>query len=231
MAYDIWYADDVAAGCSANTPEYELMIWLNSYGGATPAGSALGSASIDGKAYTVSGHTASSSTGSPRGHYPPINYRADATTDSVYDLNLRTITADAVQRAATSLGRGPALGPGRVRDLAQGGAGLATDSFSYQPSNGLPSGNLTSGVPGKCLDAGDNAPTPGAATGCLSDIWSCASAGQTWTVGNDDTIRAEGLCLDATGTANGTHVDLSTCAGTTAQAWVEQGAGIENPAS
>ena len=50
---------------------------------------------------------------------------------------------------------------------------------------------------------------------------------RSWTEESDGTIHADGKCLDVTGgaTADGTLVDLYTCNGTGAQAWVAQSDG------
>lgn len=226
-SYDLWYADD-ATGCTA-TPSapYELMIWLNAQGGAVPYGDSLGSVAIGTKAYSLTGHLPDSP-----GDHKIINYQLSTPATSVYDLNLRTITADAVQR-----GFAPATGVlcsvQAGFEIWDGGAGLATTSFSYQPTVGLPTGHLTSSQPGQCLDAGKNTP-PGTAYSLPVDLWDCTdTANQSWTIGNDGTIKAFGKCLDVKsgGTTNGTPVQLYPCNSTGSQLWQLAGRGLRNPQS
>ncbi|WP_225851301.1 SGNH/GDSL hydrolase family protein [Streptomyces sp. HPF1205] len=92
------------------------------------------------------------------------------------------------------------------------------------------SGQVRSGVAGKCLDVnGGNS-----ANGTPADIWTCnGSAGQTWAAKSDGTLRALGKCLDATarGTANGTKIELWDCNGGTNQQWQAYNGGYRNPAS
>ena len=72
-----------------------------------------------------------------------------------------------------------------------------------------------------CLQAGTSAATTGAA----AVIESCTgSTAQQWAVNTDGTITSAAdstLCLDTTaaGTADGTLLDVSTCDGSTSQAW------------
>ncbi|MEV8373338.1 glycosyl hydrolase family 18 protein [Kribbella sp. NPDC056861] len=87
------------------------------------------------------------------------------------------------------------------------------------------------GIAGKCVDVAGGS----SANGTAVQLWSCnGSAGQTWTVGTDGTIRALGKCLDvnAAGTANGSLVQLYDCNGTGAQSWQAQSNGnLRNPSS
>jgi lysophospholipase L1-like esterase len=80
------------------------------------------------------------------------------------------------------------------------------------------SGEVLSGIAGKCLDVNAGASTDGTAV----QLWTCNHSGaQTWTVYTDNTLRSMGKCLDATGagTANGTKAEIWTCNGTGAQLW------------
>ncbi|MDH6141677.1 hypothetical protein P3T35_003698 [Kitasatospora sp. GP30] len=224
VSYDIWYAD-TATGCGPTT-SHELMIWLNRQQGPVPLGSAGPQVTLGGRAYQVYEYQ-SASTGKQ-----VISYLMTNPTSSVYDLNLRTVTADAVVRGYVPA-NGELCSVQAGFEIWNGGAGLATNSFSYQPAVGLPTGNVTSGVPGKCLDGGDNAPDP-AATALPADLWSCATtAGQSWTVGNDGTVQALGKCLDVTGgaTTPGTPVELWPCNGRGSQVWEQNGRTLVNPES
>ncbi|WP_354638502.1 ricin-type beta-trefoil lectin domain protein [Kitasatospora camelliae] len=223
-AYDLWYAD-TAAGCGPTT-SHELMIWLNRQGGPVPLGTATQQVTLGGRAYQVYQHQDATS------GKQVISYLMTNPTTSVYDLNLRTVTADAVVRGFVPAG-GVLCSVQAGFEIWNGGTGLATTSFAYLPSTGLPSGNLTSGLPGKCLDAGNNAADPGDAS-LPADIWDCAATpGQTWTAGNDGTLKALGRCLDVVGGGrdNGTPVRLYPCNGTGAQVWTPNGKGLLNPQS
>jgi Ricin-type beta-trefoil lectin domain len=96
--------------------------------------------------------------------------------------------------------------------------GYQTDQFDNLTVTGSnpTSGQITSGLPGKCLAAG------GSANGTPVVIASCnaADAAQQWTVAGA-TIQHSGACLDVTGkgTANGVLVELWTCNGGTNQQW------------
>lgn len=84
-------------------------------------------------------------------------------------------------------------------------------------------GEITSGIAGKCLDNSNGA----AVNDNKADIWGCngGSGSQLWTVEADGTIRINGMCLDvkANGTANGTLVEEYTCNGGTNQQWQVSG--------
>ena len=84
-------------------------------------------------------------------------------------------------------------------------------------------GEIPSGISGKCLDNSDGAATDDNKV----DIWGCngGSGSQLWTAEADGTIRINGMCLDvkANGTANGTLADLYTCNGGANQQWQVSG--------
>ncbi len=107
----------------------------------------------------------------------------------------------------------------------------AADAAGWiKPPGSAPSGQVRSGIAGKCLDVnGGNS-----ANGTPADIWTCnGSAGQTWSARTDGTLRALGKCLDATGrgTADGTKVELWDCNGGTNQQWQAYNGGYRNPVS
>ncbi|WP_063748864.1 family 20 glycosylhydrolase [Streptomyces sp. NRRL B-24484] len=95
-----------------------------------------------------------------------------------------------------------------------------------------PTGPVTAGTGRTCLTA------TGAADGSPVDNRSACNGtpAQTWTLGDDGTLRALGKCLDATGggTANGTPVQLWSCNGTGSQTWqwaFGAGPALRNPRS
>ncbi|MDH6115206.1 hypothetical protein P3T36_004125 [Kitasatospora sp. MAP12-15] len=79
-------------------------------------------------------------------------------------------------------------------------------------------GQVSSGIPGKCLDDyGDSA-----ANGAAVDLYSCnGTAAQQWRPATDGTLRINGQCLDVTGgsTSQGTAVELWPCNGGANQEW------------
>ena len=94
--------------------------------------------------------------------------------------------------------------------------GVSITRVAAPPAAG-PSGAIV-GLASKCMDV------QGAKTddGTQVQLYDCnATAAQTWTVGDDGTIRALGKCLTpkAGGTADGTYVQLFSCDGSAAQVW------------
>ncbi|GAA1104929.1 family 20 glycosylhydrolase [Kitasatospora arboriphila] len=97
-----------------------------------------------------------------------------------------------------------------------------------------PTGPVTAGAGRTCLAVTGGRTADG--TPVDSRTACDATPAQTWTLGDDGTLRALGKCLDATGggTANGTSVRLWTCNGTGAQTWqwsFGAGPALLNPAS
>jgi chitinase len=114
-----------------------------------------------------------------------------------------------------------------IYDVAVQGGGPTTPPTT--PPGGR-TGRIT-GIAGKCVDIAGASTVNGAAV----QLFDCNGTGaQTWTVGNDGTVRALGKCLDiaGAGTANGTLVQSYDCNGTGAQVWQAQTNGtLRNPAS
>jgi hypothetical protein len=117
-----------------------------------------------------------------------------------------------------------------------GVTGYQTDQFdnlNITPGTGsvtLPTGPVTSGIAGKCLDDY----TGSSADGTKVDLWDCNNTpAQQWTVGNS-LVQINGKCLDIVGagsTANGTLVDLWDCNGGSNQVWTAENGALVNPAS
>jgi hypothetical protein len=84
-------------------------------------------------------------------------------------------------------------------------------------------GEITSGIAGKCLDNSNGA----AVNDNKVDIWGCngGSGSQLWTDEADGTVRINGMCLDVkqNGTANGSLVEEYTCNGGQNQQWQVSG--------
>lgn len=109
---------------------------------------------------------------------------------SVTDLDLRAFTRDAVQRGYVPAGSYLCAVQAGF-EIWDGGAGLSSDSFSFQAAAGQPSGAITSAVPGRCLDSRmtDDPALLGAGT--------CdGSPAQTWTMGDDGSIGQSGRCVE-----------------------------------
>jgi Ricin-type beta-trefoil lectin domain/Putative Ig domain len=82
----------------------------------------------------------------------------------------------------------------------------------------LPTGPMTSAIPGMCAEDGDAS----AANGAKVQLWTCnGQKSQQWTAMLDGTIRVQGKCLDVVnrGTADGSKVQLWSCTGAANQLW------------
>ena len=83
---------------------------------------------------------------------------------------------------------------------------------------GTPTGPITSGIAGKCVDDFHD----GTADRTKVDLYSCNStAAQNWAVRSDGTLRINGKCMDITkaSTANGAKIEIFTCNGGWNQVW------------
>ncbi|GAA3953686.1 RICIN domain-containing protein [Actinoplanes auranticolor] len=80
-------------------------------------------------------------------------------------------------------------------------------------------GSVVSSANGKCLDVTNGSTT----NGNLPQMWACASGpNQTWTYGDDKSLKGLGKCLDVAGgaTTDGAAVHMWDCfAGLTSQQW------------
>jgi Glycosyl hydrolase family 12/Ricin-type beta-trefoil lectin domain len=228
VAYDIWYNQTSTTSGQPNAEE--MMIWINHNGGVEPAGSVVASnVSIGGNTYTVWESRAST--------WNVVSYVLNTGTTSVTNLDVDLLAADSVTR-------GYMTDSDYLIDLEagfemwQGGAGLATNSYSVNIGSGTtppppPSGATgpITGYEGLCLD------DRSASTALKNPIqvYTCnGTNAQNWTVASGNTLQVLGMCLDvnAAGTADGTLVDLYTCNGTAAQVWVPQSNGeLLNPNS
>ncbi|WP_305784537.1 RICIN domain-containing protein [Symbioplanes lichenis] len=93
------------------------------------------------------------------------------------------------------------------------------------PALAATTGAVVSAATGKCLDVTDGS----TANGTLPQMWSCASGpNQTWTYGDDLSLRGLGKCLDVANgaTSDGAVVHLWDCySGLTSQQWTYTAAG------
>lgn len=222
VAYDIWYNQTPTTSGQPNAEE--MMIWINHNGGVEPAGSVVASnVNVGGHSYTVWEARAST--------WNVVSYVMNSGTTSVSNLDVDLLAADSVQR-------GYMTDSDYLIDLEagfemwQGGAGLATNSYSVNIGGSPPgrTGQIT-GYEGLCLD------DRSASTAEYNPIqvYTCnGTRAQQWTVTSGNTLQVLGKCLDVdgAGTADGTLVDLYTCNGTGAQVWEPQSDGaLLNPES
>jgi RHS repeat-associated protein len=110
-------------------------------------------------------------------------------------------------------------------------AGTATGTAANPAAPGPPTGMVTSGEPGDCMDDYHS----GTTSGTKVDIYPCsgAASSQQWTMETNNTIQIHGLCVAEAGTSAGSLVELATCSsGSTAQEWtVAANQELENTAS
>jgi cellulose 1,4-beta-cellobiosidase len=210
VAYDLWTNSAPTTG--GQPDDSEIMIWLNSRGGVAPFGSKTATASISGHNWDVyTGRQAA---------WNIVSYVLQGGATSVTGLDVKAMINDSVGRGTT----GPnayLIDAEAGFEIWQGGQGLATDSFSFNATQGTggtgATGRIT-GFGGKCVDVAGAA----TANGTAVQLYTCnGTAAQSWTVGTDGTVRALGKCMDVTGagTVNGTKVQLYDCNGTAAQQW------------
>ena len=220
-SYDIWFDTQPFPGGQNNGEE--LMIWANHAGAPQPAGSRVGTASIEGANWDVW-----IGRGSGGISWNIVSYVRQSPVNAI-TVNLKDFTNDSISRGQlqsawylTSVQFG--------FEPWQGGPGLGVNSFSFTAngSGGPPppppgSGPVT-GYQGLCLDVrGANS-----ADSTPVQVYTCnGTNAQQWTLTSGNQLQALGKCLDVTaaGTANGTPVQLYTCNGTGAQVWQHQSNG------
>ena len=136
--------------------------------------------------------------------------------------------ATAVSCAATTCTATSPSGTGtvnvKVTNTAGTSATSSADKFTYTVPP-PPSGPIV-GYGGKCvIDEG-----PITHNGNLVGLWTCNhTAGQTWTVEPDSTLRVGGKCMTYLGTANA-RIDVVPCHGSWQQVWMHHSNGeLVNP--
>jgi len=217
VAYDIWYNQTPTTSGQPNAEE--MMIWINHTSGVDPCGSVVASnVSVGGNTYTVWECRIDNT-------WNDVSYVLNSGTTSVSNLDIDLLAADSVSRGyMTDSDYLIDLEAGF--ELWQGGAGLATNSYSVNIGGGSGTTSSTGEVhavgAGKCLDDPNFSDT--AAT--QQDIWDCnGGANQIWsyTSAHQLTVTVEGdtFCLDAAGqgTSPGTEADIWPCNGQANQEW------------
>jgi len=125
VAYDIWFNQTRTTSGAPNGTE--LMIWLNHHGHVRPYGSQVASkVSVGGRSYNVwFGKQA----------WNTVSYTMTTPATSVSNLDLRPLIADAVRRGYIKTSW-YLIDVEAGFELWQGGAGLATKSFSVNVGRG-----------------------------------------------------------------------------------------------
>jgi hypothetical protein len=127
VAYDIWFNQTPTTTGQPNGTE--LMIWLNHNGPVQPFGSEVATdVSIGGRSYNVWEGS--------QGSFDTVSYSMVTGTTSVSDLDLAPLVSDLVSRGYTQTSW-YLIDIEAGFELWQGGAGLATNSFSVD-INGAP---------------------------------------------------------------------------------------------
>jgi Glycosyl hydrolase family 12 len=147
VAYDIWF--NQAPTTTGQPNGTELMIWLNHNGPVQPFGSKVASnVSIGGRGYNV---------WFGRQAWNTVSYTMTSGTTSVRNLDLAAVTADAVDRGYIQKSW-YLIDVEAGFELWQGGAGLATKSFSVKLNGRSPS--PTPGTRPRPTPAPKPAPSP-----------------------------------------------------------------------
>jgi hypothetical protein len=220
VAYDIWFNQTPTTTGQPNGAE--LMVWINHHGGVEPYGAKVGTADINGVSYTV--WEGAQSWGDT------ISYVMNNPVTSVKNLDIGGLAADAVQRGYVQKSW-DLIDVEAGFELWQGGAGLATNSFSVNLSSSAsstpaaPTSPTTPGTPAQTPAPTPTAPsaislravspqhtTPGVATNATVDFTNTGSA-----VASKETMTIE--ILDSAGKVVG------------AQSWVGQNVAPHQPLS
>ena len=131
VAYDIWFNQTPTTSGQPNGTE--IMVWLNHNGPVQPFGSEVASnVSIGGHSYNVWYGTQSS--------WDTVTYDMTSGTTSVSNLDVGQLAQDSVSRGYTQ-SSWYLIDVEAGFELWQGGAGLATNSFSVTDNGGSSGGN------------------------------------------------------------------------------------------
>ena len=220
VAYDIWYNQTATTSGQPNAEE--MMIWINHTAGVAPCGSVVASnVSIGGNAYTVWECRINNT-------WNDVSYVRNSGTTSVSNLDVDLLAADSVSRGYMT-SSDYLIDVEAGFEIWQGGAGLATNSYSVNVGTGSGGGGGGGSAgavhavgAGKCLDDPNSTTT----LGTQMQIWDCGGgANQAWTHTSSNqltlTVGGTSLCLDASGqgTTPGTKVETWTCNGQANQQW------------
>jgi glycosyl hydrolase family 12/cellulose binding protein with CBM2 domain len=164
VAYDIWFNQTPTTTGQPNGTE--LMVWLNHNGPVQPFGSQVASnVSLGGHTYNVWYGTQSS--------WDTVTYTMTSPATSVSNLDIGTLTQDMVSRGYTK-SSWYLIDVEAGFELWQGGAGLATNSFSVTVNGNSPTPPPTTPPP--------TTPPPGSGacsgTYSVTNSWSGGFQGQ-----------------------------------------------------
>jgi hypothetical protein len=136
VAYDIWFNQTPTTSGQPNGTE--LMIWLNHNGPVQPFGSQVATnVSLGGRSYNVWEGS--------QGGFDTVSYTMTTGTTSVSGLDLAPLVHDAVSRGYTQ-SSWYLIDMEAGFELWQGGAGLATNSFSVDINGAAPKPATCSGT-------------------------------------------------------------------------------------
>jgi len=173
-AYDIWFNQTSTTTGQPNGTE--IMIWINHQGAPQPAGSDVGTTTIDGASYAVWTGTESS--------WNIVSYVASTPVTSVSSLNLLPFFADAVSRGSLK-STWWLIDVEYGFEVWTGGQGLAVNSFSVSAAAGS-SGGTCSAAP--------SAPSGLAATTSSSSVinlaWTADTAPANCTISGYNVYRS-----------------------------------------
>ncbi|WP_436788024.1 ricin-type beta-trefoil lectin domain protein [Yinghuangia sp. YIM S10712] len=208
-AYDLWFSS-VPGQCSF-TESAELMIWIDSRN-KQPTGERTAVIRVGDADYTVYEAPKKSS-------HTLIVYSRNDPAEAVTELDLLAFATDAQRRGYVP----PSSSLCSVQagfEIWDGGVGLATESFGFSASARPPTGAVTSGLPGKCLEVPEESERPMMET--------CdASAAQEWSRTEPNALAHGGTCLQA---AKSGALTLVACTGAPAQQWTAGPSGaLVNP--
>jgi Glycosyl hydrolase family 12/Cellulose binding domain len=168
VAYDIWYNQTPTTTGQPNGTE--MMIWLNHNGSVQPFGSQVASnVSIGGHSYNIWYGTQSV--------WDTVTYEMTSGTTSVSNPDIGTLTQDMVSRGYTK-SSWYLIDVEAGFELWQGGAGLATNSFSVNIGGGATS-SPTPTSPASPSTSPTPSPTPSATSpgpGTCSAAYSVVSS-------------------------------------------------------
>jgi Glycosyl hydrolase family 12/Cellulose binding domain len=191
VAYDIWFNKTPT---TTGQPDCtELMVWLNHNGSVQPFGSTIASG------VTVGGNTYNIWEGA-QSTWNTITYDMTSGTTSVSNLDVGTLAQDAVSRGYLSSSC-YLIDVEAGFELWQGGAGLATNSFSVNINGSSPTPSPTP-TPSTTSPSPSPTPTATAASACsaaysLVNSWSGGFQGQV-TVTNTGSSPVDGWTLSWT---------------------------------
>jgi hypothetical protein len=186
VAYDIWFNKTPTTTGQPNCTE--LMVWLNHNGSVQPFGSQVASG------VSVGGHTYNIWEGA-QSSWNTISYSMTSGTTSVSNLDVGTLAQDAVSRGYLSSSC-YLIDVEAGFELWQGGAGLATNSFSVSLGGSASSPSPTPSPTPSLTPSPSPSPTSSGAASCSAaysvvNSWPGGFQGQV-TITNNSTSPLNG---------------------------------------